>query len=397
MSNNQSEERPSVDNKRLVDIENSIERQKTRLEMFFRVFGTIISMLFALGVFNVVTDRGPRKAIVVQQEALAELLLLEVEQDISEFIRSLTLSSVTDSMRQNLYAIRDRFESSRTLMENQPEFSRIDDILNAIIQTFLKNQPDEAINILNKLELSEKSAKMETLTLVMLGVAHHLKADQTHSRQSYSRKSKEYFDRATKLPIKVGLAYNGLAVQMTLKGLGHMERREVDKALTLFVEAERLFAAASDIDGTLVSYYKYLNNTTYIRATLLGSYLDGLIDQTSLSDHFRIGAEFAQFIDDIDQGYTQAERFSHGSSGAPGTAAECLSITGEYFGSIGNNGEANRRFELSKRKYLEAIDKDLFRGYERGAIERRLDSNRLLRVMLCRNDNRDEIIKHATD
>ncbi len=370
------------------------ERQKARLDTAFWAFGFILPLLLALGAFNTYRDLGPHRQVDKQQSVLADLFLGELEQDIVALIRELTLSSITKPQQQRIVRISDHFESSNDLLKRQPRYAESETTLSALTLILIEDNPGDAITLLEELDRSSTSVTTESMTLVLLGLAYHIKKAQDEGTESYSRKAELFFERATQASFKIGLAFNGLAVQRALKAFDRLERNEIDESLLLLREATRHFAAASATDGTLVAYYKYLNNTTYIKAKLLAFFLDGDIDELRLAAYFSLDT-LGTLVKQIDSGFEQAETFSRGNAGAPFTSAECLSITGEYYAGIGRAPEANRRFNLSKRKHLEAIDKDLYRGRDRKQIEKSMRKKRLLEAMLAKDTNFDDLLSYA--
>lgn len=396
MANRPNEDRITEIFKKIDETHHLAENQKMRLDLTLRYFGIIITILFALGVFNTVRDWAPQQKIYTHQKILAKLFISEIEEDIVNLARELTLSSITESQRNRLTIIKSRFTEATELIQGEHDYPIINKLLEALEKIVIENKPGDAISSLIEIEQLRKSAIIESLTLVLLGVAHHYEKEDKEGKQSYSLNAEKYFSRAVELPNKIGLAYNGLAVQKSLRAFNELIPQEkIDEALGLLEDAEKYFRSASDLDGTLVSYYKNLNNTTFIKAVLLGFYLDGAIDLRKILSYSNAGS-IENFINQIDEGWEEVERFAHGSSGAPTTAAECLSIIAEYYKKNGRIREAELRLQQSKDKYIMAIKRGLYWREDRDQIEKSLNNNRLLQLMLKTNNNFTEILSLAT-
>ncbi|MCH9649814.1 MAG: hypothetical protein K0U98_16370 [Deltaproteobacteria bacterium] len=357
----------------------------------------IALVLVALGVLLGACSSPTHPPISDHHSAVAGLFVKEIEQDTLSLVRQITLSTTTDSQRQQLVSIQEQFFAGKSLLDRQPGSKSLNNLLRALDLLLLQNSPALAIPILEEVESSQAPPATESMTLVLLGIAHYLKDGQEQGGQAYSPVAESYFQRAQDHPFELGLASNGLAVQAALKAFQHLGKGETDAALGLLRKAEQGFAKASDIDGTTISSYRYFNNVTYIRETLLARFLDGSLEETKLLAHYN-EPSVESFIESTDQTLDQANRLARGGAGSQEkAAAECLSITGEYFERQGQLDEANRRYSLSKKMYLAAIDKGLLEGLERDEIMRSLQRGRLLRAIVATEGTLDELLARATE
>lgn len=371
-------------------------RKSSRPNGSLQTVRIVVLILVTLGVFIGARGWHLLQQTSDQQEALAGLFLKELQQDTLSLVRQITLSTTTDSQRQQLVSIREQFFAGQSLLDHQPESQNLKDILRALDLMLRRDSPAQAIPILEQLDRPETPSATESMTLVLLGIAHYLKDGQEQGGQAYSPVAESYFERAAALPNAMGLASNGLAVQAALKAFHHLGQGETDTALKLLRKAEQGFAKASDIDGTTISSYRYFNNVTYIRETLLAKLLDGNLDETKLLSHYN-EPSVERFIESTDQTLDQANRLARGGSGSQEkAAAECLSITGEFFERRGQLDEARRRYDLSKKMYLAATDKGLLEGLGPDEILRSLQRGRLLRAVVATEGTLDELLARAT-